>query len=52
MVAMHVPPNTRYHRFCRQRGDEDIEARLRCEVGTMRALRAEMARTGPLFSHA
>jgi Ser/Thr protein kinase RdoA (MazF antagonist) len=50
MVAMHFPPNARYHRYCQQRRGEDIEARLRREVGTMRALRAEMARIGPLLA--
>jgi Ser/Thr protein kinase RdoA (MazF antagonist) len=51
MVAMYFPPNACYHRYCQQRRGEDIEARLRWEVGIMRALRAEMARIGPLFAH-
>jgi hypothetical protein len=38
MVAMHFPPNARYHRYCQQ---------WRREVGTMRALRAEMVHIGP-----
>jgi Ser/Thr protein kinase RdoA (MazF antagonist) len=52
MVAMHFPPNARYYRYCQQRRGEDLEARLRREVGTMRALRAEMARISPLLAHA
>jgi Ser/Thr protein kinase RdoA (MazF antagonist) len=52
MVAMHFPPDARYHRYCQERRGEDIEARLRRDVGVMRGLRAEMARIGPLLSHA
>jgi len=52
MLAMHVPPNARYHRYCQERRGEDIEARLRREVGIMRGLRAEMARIGPRLDHA
>jgi hypothetical protein len=52
MVATYFPPNARYHSYCQQRRGEDIEARLRREVGIMRALRAEMARIGPLLAHA
>jgi Ser/Thr protein kinase RdoA (MazF antagonist) len=51
MVAMYFPPDARYHRYCQQQRGEDIEARLRREVGIMRALRAEMARIGPLLDH-
>jgi Ser/Thr protein kinase RdoA (MazF antagonist) len=52
MVAMHFPPNALYHRYCQQQRGEDIEARLRREVGMMRGLSAEMARIGPLLAHA
>jgi hypothetical protein len=52
MVAMYFPPDARYHRYCQQQCGEDIEARLRREVGVMRGLRAEMARIGPLLAHA
>jgi Ser/Thr protein kinase RdoA (MazF antagonist) len=52
MVAMQFPPHVRYHCYCQQRRGEGIEARLRREVGIMRALRAEMARIGPLLAHA
>jgi len=52
MVAMHFPPNARYHRYCQQQRGEDLEVRLRREVGTMRALRAEMARIGPMLHQA
>ena len=49
MVAMHFPPDPRYHQYCRQQRGENIEARLRREVAIMRALRSEMARIGPLL---
>jgi Ser/Thr protein kinase RdoA (MazF antagonist) len=52
MVAMHFPPNARYHRYCQQQRGEDLEARLRREVGMMRGLRTEMARIGPMLAHA
>lgn len=52
MVAMSFPPNAAYHRYCRQRRGEDIEARLHREVAMMRALRAEMDRIGPLLQDA
>jgi Ser/Thr protein kinase RdoA (MazF antagonist) len=50
MVAMNFPPNPSYHRYCRDRRGEDIADRLRREVASMRGLRAEMERIGPLLS--
>jgi Ser/Thr protein kinase RdoA (MazF antagonist) len=50
MVALCYPPQARYHQYCQQRFGEDLVARLRREVAAMRALRAEMARIGPLFT--
>jgi hypothetical protein len=52
MVAMHFPPDARYYCYCQRQRGEYIEARLRREVGIMRGLRAEMARIGPMLSHA
>jgi Ser/Thr protein kinase RdoA (MazF antagonist) len=52
MGAMHFPPNARYHHYCQRQRGEVIEARQRREVGIMRALRAEMARIGPLIAQA
>ena len=49
MTAMYFPPEPRYHEYCRRQRGEDIDARLRREVATMRALRSEMARIGPLL---
>jgi Ser/Thr protein kinase RdoA (MazF antagonist) len=52
MIAITFPPNAPYHRRCLERRGEDIVARLRREVGTMRALEAEMERIGPVLQDA
>ena len=49
MIAMYFPPEPHYHDYCRQQRGEDIDARLRREVATMRALWSEMARIGPML---
>ena len=52
MVAMSFPPNAAYHRYCREKRGEDLVARLRREVASMRWLHAEMDRIGPELQHA
>jgi pilus assembly protein TadC len=46
LVAMYYPLTVRSYRSCAGRG-EDLVARLRRTVATMRGLREEMARLGP-----
>jgi len=52
LVAMNFPPDVRYHRYCRDERGENIVARLRREVASMRRLGEEMVRIGPALRDA